>query len=202
MVGASPLDSQDRFRAAYEVAVHRATRAGDHQQALALSRAYDQLSWITRQQIYPTAQAVVVGAGPPPPPRRPPGAGAAMPPKRRPQRPRVQRGDLRTRLVLYGVFLPVAVVVGTYYGVHNQPSDTSGGDSVPQEQPVVPVPISTATATVLGPSVVVPRTARVDGKGLVTLICQPGPGLAGYVISAQPGAIVVCTNGATPAVVG
>ena len=106
-------------------------------------------------------------------------------------------------MVLYFVLAPIAVVGGTYYGVHHQPTSASGGDSVPQQQMVIPAPISTATMTAgPGPSVVVPRTARVGANGLVTLICQAGPGLAGYLISAQPGAIVVCTNGATPTVVG
>ncbi len=201
MIGVSADCSREQVRVGYDLAVHRATRSGDHAHALRLSRAYDQLPAATRARLYPTSRANAVSP-------RPQGSGSG-----RSQRTLVarRRGARRTRafwlrLVLYGLIAPLAVGIGTYVGAHRyqqqQSSDTQRlhqpGVFVTRPQPLPTAPRMPGNA----PAVIVPVNASTGANGLVTLVCQPAPGAPGYLMSAPRGAVVRCTNGATPTVVG
>lgn len=192
-----PLDaSVVQFRAAYDLAMHRATRSGDHQRALALSQAYDRLPPLTREQMYPSSRAAHSRAVASSTARhRRPGSA------RRAARPGRRRA-VWTRLLVYGVVAPAAIAVGTAVGVHLHRQ--SGVDD--QVGPQLPAPIAVPTARTYvgaGASVVVPSSAPTGGNGLVSLMCQPADtSRPGYLMTAPRGAIVTCTNGAVPAVIG
>ena len=178
MVGVPADASLEQLRAAYDLAMHRATRGGDHQHALSLSRAYDRLPGPVRQRMYPSSRVYAAGVGP----SRPVGRGrplGAGPRRRSGRRRRVSW----LRVLAYGLLVPLAVGIGTYVGVHR-------ADHQPQQH------------TSVSTTMIVPANAPRGPNGLVTIVCQLAPGGAGYSTTARPGAVVGCTNGATPTVVG
>src|SRR3954470_19212859 len=108
----------ERLRAAYEQAMREATRAGDHQRALALSTAFDALPSTTRAQVYRnsrnTTHASIGPLVPYPAPagpfnrrRSPRGVGA----------PRRRRWGW-ARALAYGLGIPAIVVGGVYLSTH------------------------------------------------------------------------------------
>lgn len=171
--------------------MQRATRAGDHDLALALSRAYDRLPGVVRSQMYPATRAYGAGA----PPRGPVLPPAEPPLKQVRTRRKGRSRDFWIRVFIYGVAAPLAVAIGTYIGARHQEHALSGNVT-----PRAAIPTA-ATLDRTGRSVIVPTAAPTGANGLVTLLCQPAPGAAGYIMTAPRGAIVACTNGATPAVV-
>ncbi|MDT4981939.1 MAG: hypothetical protein QOG07_3818, partial [Pseudonocardiales bacterium] len=109
------------------------------------------------------------------------------------------------RLVVYVIGVPIAVVLGVAFAVHFHVG--TGADppaSVHRPAPAIPSPfiqvstVPAAPAGNFGPTFQVPDTAHVGSNGMATVICQPSPGAAGYTINVRPGALIACTNGATP----
>jgi hypothetical protein len=202
----SPDTPIERLRAAYEQAMREATRAGDHQRALALSSAFDALPAGTRAQVYRNARnSEPVAARPIGSPSGRARAVRRTRRLRRQRRPR-RRGAVLVRVLAYGLGIPAIVLGGYYAATHDV--FASAGDQGGQQPFVIhtqpappPVDISPPT-TGFGPSLRLPADAPVDANGAVTVACQPDDGTAGYLISAPPGTVVACSNGAVPVVVG
>lgn len=189
MVGVRPGANVEELRAGYERAIRAATRSEDYRLARALSDAFDRLPLVERQQLYrhPSPQVQIPSA-----PRQ-----AVQDPTLRQcdvrcswrSRVRLSR-ETRTRLLIYLVLAPAAVVLGVAVGVHHQ--KTADSDQVLQPRSYTPPVASTLR---------IPKNAPAGRHGLVLVLCQPNPGAAGYLTRAAPGALVTCVNGAAPQVI-
>ena len=195
MVGLGRHARIDELRYAYEQAMAHATRSGDMQHAVALSRAFDELSGVQRGRVYD--HRVQTGR---------PQARSTSPvgvPARKPSRSG-RAGRVLRRVVAYGLLVPaivaaaVLVAVHTGIGLADQRSPNVPTPAARTVAPAAVLPKAPRAAVQVGPTVAIPMTARTGANGLATVLCQPGPGLAGYYMTAPPGSLVACVNGATP----
>lgn len=220
LVGASPDASPEQLRAAYDQAMQKATRAGDHSRALQLSRAFDALPARTRTSVYPGSR--VGGSIPSYSAAR--SATGALPKRSRGRftrgrsgmRPRRTASAGRRRfhrvswkgLIGYGVVIPAIIGIAAYVIYRqNNPYDAEYRSPPQFEQTVQPAqdgggPVQPDPAEGQdGPTLQLPADAPAGADGLVSVVCQPSAGSAAYVLTAPPGATVVCTNGAVPRIV-
>jgi hypothetical protein len=194
-----------QLRWAYERAMAAATRSGDAERARALSQAYDGLPAEIRHQVYATGPATGEPVSYPPRPtlvRRPDQA------RPRPRPPR--RRTRLSRLLLYLVVVPAAVVAGIAYHSHYSNPQTHTVPAprrvdTPRDgaQPVSsPAPQRPGVAPGGHPvnQRVVPLDAPTDGDGFVTVICTSAAEQLGYTQYVRPGTTVSCNNGAVPQV--
>ena len=204
MVGLPADGSFEELRASYDLAMHRATRSGDHQHALALSRAYDRLPIATRHRLYPSSRTAAGATTPPRTPGRTRYAAGPTRSRRRPGRSGRRRG-LVTRVLVYGMFASVGLGGCVYLATHAR-------EASPRSSPVVHATSSGGAPTAglptaprlvgSGRPVVVPTDAPTGANGLVTLACRAGSDAGDYLMTAPRGAVVACSNGALPAVIG
>jgi hypothetical protein len=169
-----PRDASDeRIKAAYELAINRATRDGAFRYAAELSTAYDTISTSGRRALYERHGFTAIrerspGSAPPPRSWR---VADSEPVQHRPRR----RSLVKPLLLL----LVVVVIVGLFIGkrVANQPA--GGG-----------VPNPAGTSAVIQP----PRLQQV--------LCQGTPGGIGYTYTEPVTNRPHCTNGAQPVIIG
>jgi hypothetical protein len=190
MVGVGRHASLEELKWAYEQAMTRATRSGDHKLALALSTAFDQLTATQRGAVYdkPVSSARSVGPGTSMASQwRASSApmllsGTASPRRRR---------KVSKRFIFYGLFLAVVLPLSV-------PGWLKDWTNQSQQQTVPPrIPAATTAATARQ----VPFDAPIAANGLVLILCQPVAGSPGLYTYAARGSIVSCPNGAFPQVV-
>lgn len=206
MVGVDDDASVEHLRYAYERAMSRATRSGNHRHAMALSRAFDELG-AGRQSVYDRHWTP-----------------AANHPSTVPSTSRSYRGGTasgsarktrrwlrRRRLPVAILLVPAVIAVAIFTALHLNDSKPPAVPANPVPALTNPVPALTNPAPVLRPTPLpgqtvvpalqVPADAKVGADGRATVLCQPGPGTAGYLVEVAPGATVQCVNGAVPQIV-
>jgi hypothetical protein len=205
LLGLPPNEPSSSLKRAYETEMARATRLLDFQRAVELSRAFDELSASTRGSLFRGAERHRVPSYPDdlvPGDQAPLWASGPKAYRARARRPIV------VRVVVWLVLVPICVAVGTAVMIHFR----GLGDAAHQ----LPVPYPTTVRQPTGgtarparsgapgtaPRYVLPPDAPVDIGGEVEVLCQPGPGVAGYVFKSRPGAVVSCNNGAVPHMIG
>jgi len=194
LLGLPATASLSQLRFGYERAMAQATRSGDHARALALSRAFDDLSRSTRRQIYPTT--VEHSRARPATPAR-----NSRTPLRRPT-PRRRRGPVarRRRVLTFVLTVPaVAAVVALALNV-GALGPHRDRPAAPATRPVDQVEPAPAAVTDL-PARIVPPNTPVDPQGYVMVVCQDLGGGSGTVRFVRPGAVVTCASGAMPRIV-
>lgn len=169
-----PRDASDeRIRAAYELAVNRATRDGAFRYAAELSSAYDTISTSGRRALYERHGFTAIRERSP---------GAAPPPRSwrvaqsEPEHQRAHRRSLVRPLLL---LLVVVMAVGVFVGMRVANEPTRGG---------LPNPASTSPA---GQPL---HQQRV--------FCQRTPGGMAYTYTEPVTNRPHCTNGAQPVILG
>jgi hypothetical protein len=169
-----PRDASDeRIRAAYELAINRATRDGAIRYAAELSAAYDTVSSARRRELYERHGFTAIrerspGSAPPPNSWR---VGPSNSARERPHR----RSLVKPLLLL----LVVIVIVGLFAARLLTTEPVQGG---------VPNPASTSSG--------------VQPPRLQHVLCQGTPGGIGYTYTEPVTNRPHCTNGAQPVVVG
>ena len=185
LLGVDADISDDGLRRAYETQVSRAAKEGYQRRVLDLSNALDALPRGRGGVLYPSTRTMAHRVRP----------GAANDRNWRSWEPSSgvvassARGN-RLRSSRPGSRFLSGFIVGVLTTIL-----VLGGAYVYLTKPRIEQGVAPAVAVV---SRIVPPNQPVDPQGLVTVICQPAPGAAGYTFRARPGSTVTCNNGATP----
>jgi hypothetical protein len=168
-----PRDASDeRIKAAYELAINRATRDGAIRYAAELSAAYDTISSARRRALYERHGFTAIRERSP---------GSAPPPRSWRAAPSDSTRERHRRRSLVGpllLLLLVVVVVGLFVAKRLAAEPVGGG---------VPNPI---------------QTTGIQPPRLQHVLCQGTPGGISYTYTEPATNQPHCTNGAQPVIVG
>lgn len=189
LLGISASASTGELKREYEQAMARASRALDHQRALALSAAFDRLSPEQRGKIFgrtvgrfePSLDQPTRGR------TSPPGWDSSNGPASNGRLPRRGKHSGLARRILVGTaVVSIVALLAGWLWAQRVASVPAAPLSPPDRQSVATVSVS------------VPVDAPVDRDGFVTVSCSPAAVGSDYDFRARPGETVSCRNGATP----
>lgn len=201
LVGLGRHCSEDELRIAYDQAMQRATRAGDLRHATRLSAAFDALPAASRSKMFPSggAAAATRAAAGGAAWRSSPVRAQSWAPAPIRKAPRRRRWRTWTRRLAYVLVAAIVIVVAVptlaSYEQWRRRNDVPAQVPVPQVGPA-------GAEGGYGPPRMIPLDAPVGSTGLASIVCQPESTTPGYLITAPPGTIVACRNGALPRVLG